>query len=1055
MNIHRRSLRARLTTGAMALQEFVRDLIALRDHEEATPELSLRPPLQRLLEEAVTDRDGIVIPEARRDGRQPDFTVKTGQLLIGYVETKAPGADLTPDTEQLRAYIRGLDNLILTDYDTFKLYRRGECIGEASLGIESAIRRGSSASMPRLDGTRVQQLQSILRTFLDYRLPSVTRPADLARILARRTAILRDAIEANLQVEGGPFEHLYAFYRESLYPDMDTAVFADTAAQTVTYGLFLARLHHQGEEPFSVRNARFDVPENVQFLRSALRILADEDEISSDVRWIVDNISEVLRDCDISAIRRALEAKTEDAVLYFYEPFLEEYDPEERMDRGVYYTPVPLVQYITRNVNEILRTTFNRRLGFGDASVTILDPAVGTGTFLISIAHLATDLVIAEEGDAVANDFLRNDLIKRLVGFEVLPAPYTISHLRLAAYYKSREVPVTGEDRFRVYITNTVSAPTQRPGRGQHLPILQSLVDEVLAADHVKTEEPILVIIGNPPYDRNSRFNRNEYIESLMNDFRRVDNMVIDEENKKSLNDDYVKFFRWSLNKLLELETSYQSGILAFVSNSSYLDGIAFPGMRKWMLDHFDDIYVFNLHGNRRAAIRGRVDENVFIPVKAGISITIAVRTNAEKAVSCRVHYKETRGTRQEKFDLLHNTRIADETWTEVSPRSPSYAFSPDTAGESYGTWPSLPRLFKAKISGVQTSRDGLVVGFDADSLRRRIVQLDPESGVSDEDLRRHYDIRDGGGFTLAAIRSRPPTFDPQKIHRYLYRELDYRYIYFEDRLIARPRHAISDHMVSGDNIALISPRQRRGDGQSVTVSDAISDLNVMGSGVYVYPRYLFHDAAHATSMHHGAMLPNIADELLATLSATYASAVSCDDAFDYIFGVLASRFFGQRFGDAWRRDHPKVPFPVDEDAFRAIAVLGAELRTAQLFQFTNESIPVRVQGNGASPIASPQYDAANKNVILAGDLTLGPIEHAVWAFKMGQHFVLEEYIKARVDLVLSRQQMTDLRRVAASISASIAVLDKLDKAVEDLLVSETLPEDVLFARMLPEEQIS
>jgi hypothetical protein len=656
---------------------YLRELRALRSEPEATAELSQRPRIVNLLRE-IAATDVRVFTEAGLTEGQPDLIAKQGPLVVGYGETKAPGPlgalERVLRTEQLIGY-RRLPNLLVTDYLHFILVREGNEVGRASLLSTADLDAG------RFAGAGTEPTEELLSRWLSAPPTRIASPERLAVELARRAACLRDGIKLEFAREAervaedggglGPMTMLLDFYRANLMSDLDRASFADTYAQTVVYGLFVARFHSGGAH-FDRATAEAAIPVSTSFLRSSVRFLLDEDTVPVTVSWIIEDLIATLRSTEDALIARAAAVRGagDDAVLYFYERFLEAYDAGERMDRGVYYTHPPLVEYAVRGVDESLKARFNAG-GLADGQVKVLDPAVGTGTFLLAAAERAIESVVEREGEALVPALIRDHLLPHLIGFELLPAPYAISHLKLGSYFEQAGHALVAGERVQVFLTNTLSNPVNPIT--PPLPTVGALVAETRAADEVKRDTPILVIMGNPPYSVASH-NR-EHIGHLMADFLRVDGEALGENNVRPLDDDYLRFLRWSVWKLLEQENAAGKGVIALVTNSAYLSRPLMRGVRRFLMDRFDEIRVVDLHGNQREWFRDRRDEKVFPDVQVGIAITLFIRHQERPPDGTQVWYRGTRGSVADKFAYLAGASVLDDGWDALHPVAPVLRF--------------------------------------------------------------------------------------------------------------------------------------------------------------------------------------------------------------------------------------------------------------------------------------------------------------------------------------------------------------------------------------------
>jgi hypothetical protein len=878
---------------------YLRELREVRAQPEATAELSLRTALVTLLRE-IAGPAIAVFPEAGTDVGQPDLIAKVGPLVIGYGETKAPGTiralEAVLDTRQLIAY-RQLPNLVLTDYLHFILLRDGVEVARATLIASTDLDAGRTARANR------PAVEELLRAWLAAEPAQITSPERLAVELARRARWLRDGIRAQVAREAGatarggppgPLRALLEFYRANLMSDMDEVMFADAYAQTVAYGLFVARFHTPAAA-FNRRSAVEAIPTSTAFLRRSVRFLLDEDTVPGSVTWIIEDLMAVLRaTADVLIARAAaVHSAVDDAVIYFYEHFLEAYDAGERTDRGVFYTYPALVSYAVRAVDDTLASSFGID-GLADHRVRLLDPAVGTGTFLVSAAERAIARVSAEQGTALVPSLIAEHLLPHLYGFELLPAPYAIAHLKIGSFYAQAGRPLQTGERVGVYLTNTLAAPIDPAAN--FLPTIGALVAEARSADEVKRDTPILVIIGNPPYSWSSH-NR-EHIGDLMTDFSRVDGQPLGERNVRPLDDDYLRFLRWSVWKLLEQPGAPGQGVIALVTNSSWLSRPVMRGVRKFFLDRFDDIRVLDLHGNRRDVFQGRRDDNVFPPVMVGIAITLFIRYPERAHDPARVLYRETRGRKDEKFAYLDAAQIGDQDWTEVEPIAGNYTFLPRAGDTDYPQWPGLADLMPIRSPGVISHRDPLSVAHTEAELLSKVREF-ANLTTPDQEVKERYNLGENDRWVLHRRRAAlGGLVDRGLVKPLLFRPFDRRVIYDETNLVGDRREPLREHLARVEgNLALVTTRSATPEAAYVFVSrvpgtQALLSSRTLGAAVYV-PLYQAaatgQDALIPLHEDEQTATPNIEAAWLTRLRTTYGTAWSPEAFLGYAYAVLSS----------------------------------------------------------------------------------------------------------------------------------------------------------------------
>jgi hypothetical protein len=842
-----------------AYLEGLRDTAAMPGATEHT----YREPLVRFLRAAAGDL-GLgqiqVHGELRlADVGQPDLqVVNSDGAALGYGETKVPGTatdfERVLEGEQVARYRKSIDNLLVTDFLRFTLFRPEVGRLQATL-VETPghLMAGKhTVSQPTLT-----VLSDVLATFFSASAPAATSAEQLAGGLARRATLLRDAIRTLLdpvrkddpaRVEGEALRRLWEFYRRSLMSDMEADDFADTYAQTLTYALFLARL--EGGPIRDLESAWRAIPPDVPILRSAVEPLRAAGRLPQAIGvWLTDSLHLLAGTSDeiIHGIGHPSVGKP-DPILYFYEHFLAAYDKAERIQKGVYYTPRPLVDYLVNAVNDTLKNTFGKELGLADKEVRLLDPALGTGTFLLAAAQKAVDEVATVLGSGAVRTVLEDQVLPHFFGFELLPAPYTIAHVKLALFARDHHVEFKNR-RAQVYLTNTLGNPVARADDGGLLAFfVPGLIEEAAAAERVKAEEKILVVVGNPPWSATSHNNQKE-IEDLFAAWKTVDGRPSSPtipDAVIALNDDYLKFLRWAVWKVVEQPGGARHGIVAFVTNHGFINGRIHRGVRKALLDAFDDIWIFNLHGNQRHWVKGVKDEKVFPDVQQGVVLTVLVRTGSEHAGPATVHHREMRGTREEKYLAVEQVRLSGNGWTNVVPDAPYWSFAPDDSDVRYHTWPAVPEVFPVGGSGVKTDRDDVVSGPERQRVLGRARVL-TDSAFTVEQIQERTGLDDSRRWILAQRRRQFAPFDESRGVSWLYRLFDRRWLYWDPALIGQPAVRVMRHLLpkplgyGGEHrIALVVQRAGPKPTDAIcTITRGIACAHVTSHWSHVYPLHL------------------------------------------------------------------------------------------------------------------------------------------------------------------------------------------------------------------------
>ena len=733
-------------------------------------------------------------PKHRTDCGAPDFVVlqTRGHLPVGHIEAKDVGISLvdTHKSDQLKRYRKYLPNLILTDYLGFRWYVNGETWGEASLGQPNASGR------VRATDAQKQAVAKLLTDFLDQSPQPIRSAKALAERLARLTHMTRDiVVQAFATRRPSQLLHdLRQVLADTLIPtladDDQVHQFADLYAQTLTYGLFAARSNQaRTGGTFNLNDAAREIPRTNPLLRQLFDAITGPDFDEEPYAGFVKELVAVLEN---AAIQEVLEDfgkanARQDPILHFYETFLATYDPELRERRGVYYTPEPVVGYIVRSVDELLKSHFKIKDGLADQETIkyrppgekghfdldapechrtlILDPAAGTGTFLYEVVETIRQRFRQGRRAGFWNEYVHDHLLPRLFGFELLMAPYAMAHLKLGMQLAAQDMPtperelfaygLQTDDRLRVYLTNTLEQVEQHTQ--QALGSLQRAIhNEAEKANRVKRDLPILVVLGNPPYSGISS-NTGEWIGGLLKgavpdghggttstaSYYHIDGKPLG-ERKLWLQDDYVKFIRWSQWRLEQ--TGH--GVLAFITNHGYLDNPTFRGMRWSLMQSFDEIYLLDLHGNakkKEVTPDGEPDQNVF-DIQQGVAIGIFVKTTsrdnkgAGSNKPAKVYHADLWGRRDHKYDWLAERSVEQTEWEQVEPDEPFYLFKPFDKSEvgDYYDWPAINEVMPVNVTGIVTARDGFVIDHDKEALLDRIGDLRDES-LSDQAIRAKY----------------------------------------------------------------------------------------------------------------------------------------------------------------------------------------------------------------------------------------------------------------------------------------------------------------------------
>ena len=892
------------------------------DTAEGT-EHTLRGALENLLNALAADKNPnvIVIHEPKRDKTKlgaPDFKIKLNEAILGYLETKPIGENLDTvlQSAQIAKYKRLSGNLILTDYLEWLWLRDGQIIKRETLCYPS----DAGNRKARLDPDKAEKVAKLIADFLSVPPDKLGNANTLSRALAVRCHDLRDFLLEELERQEkehqeGRLYGLYAVFKKEVFQELALKEFADAFAQTLGYGLFLAKLNAGELTAVTLGNAKHHIPTNFALLRELVNFLdeLDQDEYRG-IRWLVEEILSIMNALDLTAIHEDLaftkrqgrqSAPTEDERLlfakdpyvYFYEDFLKSYDKDTRKGRGVYYTPPPVVNFIVRAVNDILKDTFGIAHGLADRKrVTVLDFATGTGTFLLEVLHH----IFEATSEGTRNLIVKEHVLKNLYGFEYLIAPYTVAHLKLSQFLHDKGYAMQSGERLNIYLTNTLE-----PVEPQRNLLLPALSREVEAAQKIK-DKPVLVITGNPPYNAKSR-NKGKWITNLLKDaYFKVDGKKLEERNPKNLLDDYVKFIRFAQWKMEQVE----EGVVGIITNHSFLNNPTFRGMRQSLMQTFNRIYLLDLHGNserKEEAPEGGKDENVF-DIKQGVAISLLVK---KKGLERKVFRADLWGRRKEKYTAVLESEIANVPWQELQPDSPFYLFTPQNKElrEQYNKGWKVADIFRIQATGIKTHRDHFVTDFEEDHLRKRIEAF-CDLSIPNEEIAKKYALKSNRDWNLSERRKSIAEDEDYNVAftRLLYRPFDTIAYFHHDDAVDWPRSEVMHHMIGNQNIGLVTVRQvTAGQFNHVTCSSVPVEMKTCSHdrGTNLFPLYLYPPLGDGKKPKSSLFekddpfegkerIENFSSKFRAFVDAKYKHRYSPEEIFGYIYAVLHSPTYRQ-----------------------------------------------------------------------------------------------------------------------------------------------------------------
>jgi predicted helicase len=948
-------------------------------------------------------------------------------IVLGYGEAKDIDVDLdkTEKTEQLERY-GGYNNLILTNYIEFRFFKNGKRYAQveiAKLNSDHTI-----TPVPENFTQLIEEVQAFFEQPPEV-IKSAKRLSEIMGAKARRIRMnVEILLKANAENSNAAPEvsKVFALMRELLVHDLDEAKFADMYAQTLVYGLFVAHYSDKSPDTFSRVEARDLVPASNPFLREFFDHIAGP-RFEKGLAIIVDELCQVFSVSDVtSIIDKYLKLEGEDQndakdpIIHFYEDFLAEYDPAEKKKMGAYYTPTPVVRYMVRAVDKVLKEQFGLEKGLADSSketfdvvvqgkkgkqtahkVQVLDPATGTGTFLNEIIKFVHEGFKGQEG--LWPTYAREHLIPRLHGFELMMGAYTIAHLKLGLTLKNLGVDDLGE-RVGIYLTNSLEEGSPAQADLFSFGLAEAVTSEATQAAHIKSERPIMVVIGNPPYSGVSS-NNTEYANSLVKKYKVEPGGLtrLNERNPKMLNDDYVKFIALAEDLIIK----NGEGVLAFITNHGYLDNPTFRGMRWHLAKTFDSIDIIDLHGNakkKETAPDGSKDENVF-DIMQGVSIVVATKLSGSRRKVAKVLTADVYGKRKEKFDLLNAEEI-DSIKLDLDEKQYFLTYKNVEGKGTYNRGFSLKDLFLVNSVGLYTSRDNMAIQFK--NLEMKLI-IDDFLNHESEFLRDKYhlgkDVRD---WTVQGaiddVRTERGSFT-----QITYRPFDERWTYYTGKSTGfqcMPRAEVMKNFLEHENLGLLITRkldQARNwcDVFAVKKITTNHSLSIKEANTCC-PLWLYDDQGNKSS--------NLKPAIVAEIKKT-ASIADEQGIFDYIYGVLHWPEYREKYKEFLKTDFPRVPYPKDEKEFERFRSVGEKLRELHLMTSPDASKLITTYPEAGSNIVEKISYNADK-IFINPDQYFGQVPQEAWEFYIGGYQPAQKWLKDRKGRELSAEDIGHYQKI-------------------------------------------
>ena len=969
-------------------------------------EHAYRPALKVLMQ-SLLPKMVVTNEPAHVDCGAPDYMVsrEKDHLPVFFIEAKdlndadLDGRSKTGHKEQFDRYKQALDRIIFTDYLDFHLYEHGELFSTVRIAEVSG---NKIVGKPDAE----EDFLAMVDHLATSEIQRITSAAQLAKIMAGKARLLANIIETAMNEDAESYENdnlhgQYQAFKDVLIQELKISDFADIYAQTIAYGMFAARLHDDTPEDFSREEAARLIPKTNPFLRQIFNNLAGND-LDDRIAWVVDDLVTVFKAANLQKIMKSYSSgkRHHDPMIHFYEDFLSEYNPKLRKSKGVWYTPQPVVSFIVRAVDEILQKEFGLAEGLADYSmiekeviveqsrdgrtkdgmkhekrkfhrVQILDPATGTGTFLAEVVNQIYDRYRDQQG--IWQQYVEQHLLPRLNGFEILMASYAVAHLKLDMLLSETGYQHKSDKRLHVYLTNSLEECNNEP----RTLFSQWLSREAAEANVIKRDRPVMVMIGNPPYSISSQ-NNGKWITNLIADYKKD----LNEKNIQPLSDDYIKFIR--LGQYYVEKNG--EGVLGYISNNSFIDGIIHRQMRRNLLLAFDNIYIVNLHGDSKKQEKtpdGEKDENVF-DIMQGVSINIFVKTGRKKKEDLgNVYYCDLFGARAIKYQDLERNSLETIKWKEISIEKPYYFFVPkDFSKQSdYIKGFKIEELAPIYSSGVKTSNDEELISNNR--------------------------------------------FDNANNRLYYFRPFDVRFIDYDLKKVGRPRYNVMQFFEK-ENLGLLVCKQAATEKYGFFVTKGITDINYTGTaGKFgaglVFPLYVYEE-----NMGKEEKIPNFNTKILSQIEKGLGEQVEPQELFDYIYAVLHSPNYRERYKEFLKIDFPRIPYPTDATHYHNLAKKGAELRKLHLMEGLPNSVGVSFPAVGTLQVDCYRWE--NNRVYINAEQYFEGVPENAWNFYIGGYQPAQKWLKDRKGLTLSIEDVKHYQHIIYVLQQTERIMQEIDK---------------------------
>lgn len=963
---------------------------------------------------------------------------------FGAIEVKKIGGKDKRAKEQIIIEANRYGNVILTDNITWEFYHADD--NKMYNGFE-LIKKNNKNEL-ELNETKIELFITSIKDFILAKPTNIKSSNKLAYYMAEYAKTIRTIVFNILQADNSKpmYNELFALYsklKNELLPELTISDFADMYAQTIVYGLFIARYNDKSLSSFSRGEAIENLSKESHLLKQFFQHIATSGNLHPTLNDTIDKLCNLFTITDLPQLLNEYEKK--DTIVHFYEDFLSYYDAAQRKNFGAYYTPVQVVRYMVDMVDNILVNDFKINGGLSNndtvnikvkcdeyftkkerktekeisvPNVAILDPACGTGTFGAEIIKFIKEKYFSGSNEVFYKDWIqqKDGLLSRLICFEIMMTSYVVAHLKIRRVITETLGKLPDENLpTNIFLTNTLAEPKSIVEKNSQIGLFDfsgAITDEAENADKWKTRRPIKVIIGNPPYLYSSK---NTYNVSAYH-FETDGKTKLNEKNPKGINDDYVKFIRFAEQHI----DNDGKGILAFISNNGYLDNPTFRGMRASLLRSFDRIYILNLHGNsikQETAPDGSKDENVF-DIRIGVAIIIAIKTT-QSTEWAKVNYGELYGLREDKFNALDNKNVQ---FIEIKPDKNMAMFIPQkTHGKDiYEKGISINNLFNLSTTGVDTGNDSVALALSSNKMKENISFI--KNAIDNEQIIKFLG-KLSSGQTIKRIQE-DITTNNGVITKIAYRPFEDKWTYYSGMScgwLSRPRDKKIMQSIIGfdENIGLIYQKQSNNNWRDVFVSSNIIDAHLIGSKTYISPLYI------KTKDMMDDCIPNFNKEELEKLTQNLKDKPQPQEVFDYCYGILYDPNYREKYNEFLKRDYPKVPVIENEKVFSDYSKFGKQLRELHLMK-TDAKLDLQIEPNDATNLQIEFVKYLDEKLFINKQTSINGISQNVWEYMIGGYQVLDKWFKSHKGELFDFEKFNHIQKVAGILAETIKIQEQL-----------------------------